>query len=32
MMACGGEEALVVGDAEAVDLRVWVLDRSRADA
>lgn len=28
----GGEEALVGGDAEAVDLRVGVLDCARADA
>lgn len=28
----GGEVALVGGDAEAVDLRVWVWDRARADA
>lgn len=32
VVAGGGEEALIGGDAEAVDLRVRVLDRSRADA
>ena len=32
VVAGGGEEALVGGDAEAVDLGVWVLDRARADA
>jgi hypothetical protein len=26
MVACGGEVALVGGDAEAVDLGVWMLD------
>lgn len=32
VVAGGGEEALVGGDAEAVDLGVGVLDRARADA
>lgn len=32
VVAGGGEEALVGRDAEAVDLRVRVLDRARADA
>lgn len=32
VMACRGEEAFVGRDAEAIDLRVRMLDRSRADA
>ena len=32
VVARGGEVALVGRDAEAVDLRFWVLDRSGADA
>lgn len=32
VVAGGGKISLVGGDAEAVHLRVWVLDRSRADA
>ena len=32
VIACCGEVALVGGDAEAVDLRVGVLDSARADA
>lgn len=32
VVAGGGEEALVGRDAQAVDLRVGVLDRARADA
>ena len=32
VVAGSGEEALIGGDTEAVDLRVWVLDRARADA
>jgi hypothetical protein len=32
VVAGGGEEALVRGDAEAIDLRVWVLNGARTDA
>lgn len=32
VMAGGGKISLVGGDAQAVHLRVWVLDRSRTDA
>lgn len=32
MVACCGEEALVRGDAEAVDLRIGMRNRTGADA